>query len=132
MNWKTILLLTFVGILIFIGSTFGLVGSGKEWIYWIVLGIVSALVISRTCGSRLFMHGVITGLFTGIIGSVIQSVMFDTYLMNNPSSLDGFKQIPVTMAPQYVILFSGPFFGIAYGILVGIIAIIFAKISRKK
>jgi len=131
MNWKIILSLTFVGILIFIGSTFGVIPAGKEWIGWIILGIISGIVISRTC-SRVFMHGVVTGLITGIIGSVIQSVFFDSYLLHNPSSLDGFKQLPVSLAPQYVILFSGPFFGIAYGIVVGLIAIIVSGISRKK
>ncbi len=77
------------------------------------------------------MHGVIVGLLTGIIGSIIQAVFFDTYLLNNPSSLDGFKKLSTSLEPQYVLLFSGPFFGIAYGIVVGLIALGLKKISGK-
>ena len=78
------------------------------------------------------MHGVIVGLFTGILVSVIQAVFFDKYLMNNPTSLDGFKNLTTSLEPQYVLLFSGPFFGIAYGIVMGLIALGLKKIAGNK
>lgn len=130
MNWKIILLLIFAGALIAVGSTYGMIKSGSEYIYWAVLALVSGFVIAKTC-SRVFMHGVITGLLSGIVASVIQAVMFNTYLENNASSLDGFKELPIALAPQFVILFSGPFFGIAYGIIVGLIAVIISKMTSK-
>ncbi|MEO8664977.1 MAG: hypothetical protein ABI462_05720 [Ignavibacteria bacterium] len=131
MNWKIILLLVLIGCAVAVASLFGLVYSKYEIVYWLVLGLASGFVIARTC-SRPFMHGVIVGLFTGILGSVIQAVFFDKYLMNNPASLDGFKNITTSLEPQYVLLFSGPFFGIAYGIVVGLIAFGLRKISGKK
>ncbi len=131
MNWKIILLLVFIGAAIAVASLFGLLHTRYEIIYWLVLGIASGFVIAKTC-NRTFMHGVVVGLFTGIIGSVIQAVFFNTYLQNNPTSLDGFKNLTPSMEPQYVLLFSGPFFGIAYGIIVGLIAFGLKKISGKK
>ena len=131
MNWKIILLLVLIGMVLAVGSLFGLLKSGYEVVYWLVLGMASGFVIGKTC-SRPFMHGVIVGLFTGILVSVIQAAFFDTYLLNNPGSLDGFKDLPSSLEPQYVLLFSGPFFGIAYGIVIGLIAFGLRKIAGKK
>ncbi len=131
MNWTIILLLVFIGAAIAVASLFGLLHSRYEIVYWLVLAVASGFVIAKTC-NRTFMHGVIVGLFTGIIGSIIQAVFFDTYLENNPSSLDGFTNLTTSLEPQYVLLFSGPFFGIAYGIVVGLIAFALKKISGTK
>lgn len=132
MNWKIILLLSLGGVAVAIASVFGLVNTKYEIVYWLVIGAVSGVVIARTCSRALFTHGVMVGLFSGILASVIQVVMFDTYLKNNPTSLDGLKSIPMDMAPQYVLLFSGPFFGIVYGIFVGLIAFFIKKMSGKR
>lgn len=132
MNWKIIILLVLLGVAIAAASLFGLVNSNYEWAYWLVAAIISGFVIAKSCSRSIFMHGVIVGLFSGILGSVIQSLFFDTYLENNKESLDGFKNITEALAPQYVILFSGPFIGIAYGIVIGLIAIVFSKMASKK
>lgn len=133
MNWKIILLLVLLGVAIAIASLFGLVNNIYVWASIIVIAaIISGFVIAKNCSRSIFMHGVIVGLFSGILGSVIQSLFFDTYLENNKESLDGFKNLTEALAPQYVILFSGPFIGIAYGIVIGLIAIVFSKMTSKK
>ena len=131
MNWKIILLLVLIGCAIGVASLFGLVHSKYEIVYWLVLAMASGFVIAKSCG-RPFMHGVIVGLFTGILVAIIQAVFFDKYLMNNPTSLDGFKNLTTSLEPQYVLLFSGPFFGIAYGIVMGLIALGLKKIAGNK
>lgn len=130
MNWKVILLFTFIAALLGLASVFGFLKTGGEMIYWIVFILAAGFVIGKSANRAPFMHGVVTGLFAGILVSVIQAVMFNTYLENNPASLDGFKTIPLTMEPQYVLLFSGPFFGIAAGILIGLIAMILYKMKK--
>ncbi len=129
MNWKIIILLTLLGVLAAIASLFGWVNSTLLW--WLIIGIISGIVIAKTCKRSLFIHGVVVGLFSGILGSVIQSIFFDMYLRNNSTSLDGFKNLTEALPPQYVLLFSGPFFGIAYGIVVGLIAMAFGKLFKK-
>ncbi len=129
MNWKTILLLTLLGTAIAVASVFGVINSNNMMIYMLIFSIISGFIISRTGGTSPFMSGVMVGLFTGIIGSVIQAVMLNTYLKNNPNSLDGFKNITTNLAPEYVMLFSGPFFGIGYGIVAGLVAYLMRKKS---
>lgn len=131
MNWKIILLLTLLGVLMAILSLFGMLKTNYFVIYWIVLALVSGFVIGKKAGSSYFMHGVVSGLFIGIVFTLIQSVFFDTYLMNNPNSLDGFKNITTSLQPQYVLLFSGPFIGIAFGIVAGLIAMMVSKSAKK-
>lgn len=75
-----------------------------------------------------FVEGVVVGILSGLVNAVIQSAMFNTYLLNNPESLDGFRELPVAMQPQYVLLFAGPFIGLIYGIVLGIIALSLRKI----
>ena len=127
MNWKIILLLTLLGTAIAVASVFGVINSNNILIYMLIFSVVSGFIISRTCETAPFMSGVMVGLFTGILGSVVQAVMLNTYLQNNPGSLDGFKNITGDMAPQYVLLFSGPFFGIGYGIVAGLVAFLMRK-----
>lgn len=128
MNWILILLLVIVGAVMAVLSVFGIIQSGFELILWVIFGIVSAYLIAKKGGRIPFMEGVIMGTITGIVNSAIQSSMFSTYLLNNPNSLDGFKEIPLSMPPQYLILFAGPFIGIIYGIMVGIVAMSLRKI----
>lgn len=128
MNWKNILILLFVGAVMAVLSVLGYIKGNFEFVLWILLGIVSAYLIAKKGGKMPFMEGVTLGVLSGIVNSVIQSAMFDTYLLNNPESLDGLKQIPLSMPPQYLILFAGPFFGIVYGIVVGIIAMSLRKV----
>lgn len=108
-------------------SIFGLIPNGFELIPWIIIAVLSALAISKKTDKLIFTHAVIAGLFMGILTSVIQAVFFDTLLKNNPDTLDGFKEIPTAMEPQYVLLFTGPFIGIIFGLVIGLLAVVFKK-----
>ena len=132
MNWKIILLLTALGIAIAAASTYGIINSNYFLdVYMIIFAIVSGIVIYRTCSTSLFMHGVMVGLLSGIFGSWFQAAFFNTYLKNNPHSLDGFKNITGDLQPMYVLLFAGPFFGICYGIISGLTALMLNRVSKK-
>lgn len=130
MNWK-IWSLTVFGIIMGLLSVFG-VGRQILWILWIVIAAFSGGVIAKSADRQIFTRGVVVGLFDWIFFAVIQAVMFNTYLANNPDSLDGFKEIPMALEPQYIILFSGPFIGILYGLFIGLIAFVIDKVTGKK
>jgi hypothetical protein len=132
MNWKIIILLVLIVTALSIVLLFGIINSSYLFLYLLVTAIFSGLIIAKTCDRMVFTHGVVAGLFGGILGSVIQAVFFDTYLENNPGSLDGIKNLTTSLEPQYVILFSGPFVGIAYGIIAGLVAYIIHGKSKRK
>jgi hypothetical protein len=128
MNWKLILLLVLVGVVMAVLSVYGIVQSSYELILWIIFGIVSSYMIAKKGGATPFLEGATVGVLSGILNSVIQSALFDKYLLNNPESLEGFKQIPLNTDPQYIVLFAGPIIGLIYGIIVGIFAMSLRKV----
>lgn len=122
------MILVAVGAVMAVLSVYGVLQSGFELIIWILFGLISAYLIAKTGGRMPFVEGVVVGILSGLVNAVIQSAMFNTYLLNNPESLDGFRELPVAMQPQYVLLFAGPFIGLIYGIVLGIIALSLRKI----
>ena len=102
MKWKTILLLSLFGILMGLNSVFGII-KNVEWVLWLIIAIVSAYVLNKQTKNLLVTHAVITGLFMGILNAIVQSSLFDSYLVNNPE-IEGFKQWPITVEPQYFLL----------------------------
>ena len=129
MNWKTILLLSLFAILMGFLSVFGVIPD-FEWLMWLVIAIVSGYVLNKQTKKLLFTHAVVTGIIMGVFNAVIQSVLFDTYLLNDPQ-IEGLSQWPATIEPQYFLLIAGPFIGIVYGLLIGLFALIIKKISKK-
>ena len=129
MNWKTILLLSLFAILMGFNSVFGII-QNIEWVLWLVIAIVSGYVLVRNTKKLLFTHAVVTGIIMGVFNAVIQSALFDTYLLNDPQ-IEGLSQWPTTIEPQYFLLIAGPFIGIVYGLLIGLFALIIKKISKK-
>lgn len=130
MNWK-IWSLTIFGILMGFLSVFG-ISRQVLLILWIVIAVFSGGIIAKNADRQIFTRGVVVGLFDWIFFAIIQAAMFNTYLANNPNSLDGIKEIPMALEPQYIILFSGPFAGIAYGLFIGLFSFVIDKITGKK
>ena len=128
MNWKTILLLSLFAILMGFLSVFGVIPD-FEWLMWLVIAIVSGYVLNKQTKKLLFTHAVVTGIIMGVFNAVIQSVLFDTYLLTDPQ-IEGLSQWPTTIEPQYFLLIAGPFIGIVYGLVIGLFALIFKKISK--
>ncbi|MFC2092330.1 hypothetical protein ACFLSV_00380 [Bacteroidota bacterium] len=128
MNWKTILLLSLFAILMGFLSVFGVIPD-FEWLMWLVIAIVSGYVLNKQTKKLLFTNAVVTGIIMGVFNAVIQSVLFDTYLLTDPQ-IEGLSQWPTTIEPQYFLLIAGPFIGIVYGLVIGLFALIFKKISK--
>jgi len=131
MNWKIITLLVLIVVALSIASLSGSINSDYIYLYMLVTAVVSGIIIAKTCHRMVFMHGVVVGLLGVTIGAIIQAIFFDTYIQNNPTSLDGFKNLTTSLEPTYVLLFSGPFIGIAYGIVVGAVAYALHPIFKK-
>lgn len=130
MNWNLILKLSLFGLLMGVLSVFGLIPTGFEFFPWLIIAVISGYLMSRHTTKLIMTQSVVLGLFMGILVSVFQAVFFDKLIENNPGSLDGFKEIPTAMEPQYVLLFTGPFIGIIFGIVIGMIALGFKKMKK--
>jgi hypothetical protein len=118
MQWTLIALLSIPGLLMGLLSVKGHT-RGIEPFLWVVLAVFAALVISRTAGSRHFMHGLVVGLSWGILNGMTAAALFSIYSQHNPEVM---QRLPsgAKYAPQLMFLMAAPLIGLATGIVLGL------------
>jgi hypothetical protein len=130
MNWKVIVALSGFGAAMGIASVFGLL-RGNEALFWLIIGIVSAVWVARRVQHKYFIHGLIVGIIWGLAASIIQVAFFQTYLINNPESAKQMKQVPGSLNSRFFILMLAPIIGVVTGLLLGALSWIAAKVMRR-
>jgi hypothetical protein len=113
-----------------VASLFGLT-QGIEWLLWLLIAVCSAIVIAARERTRRFGTGFLAGLLDGIGNSIVQFFFFDVYLRNNPQVSGTFDQIPAGPDPALLVLLSGAFIGLLYGVSVGLLSLLAGKVMRK-
>ena len=126
MNWLLILLLSIFGVVMGFLSIKGYTGKIEPFL-WLLLGIISALILSKNVNNRLFIHALVIGLFWGILNAIIQSGFFDQYLANNTNLQERFKNTG-SIKPQYFVLIMGPLIGLVTGVVLGGLSILLKKL----
>lgn len=122
MAWKLILLLALFGLVMGIAAVFGLTRD-IEPLLWFSIAVVVALVLGANHVPKPFFHGLIIGVIAGILTSVVESLMFDTYLAHNPDVVSKFAATTSTqISPQWLALAWSPVVGLVYGVLTGVLA----------
>ena len=117
MNWILILALSSIGILMGIGSIFGLSGWG-EYLVWIILAGGTAAILPRNINEKIVGHGFMVGFIACVIVGLFRFIFFSTYVENN----DALLPRPQLLAESFME-------AIVIGILFGICAAIGQKIA---
>jgi hypothetical protein len=130
MNWKLIFGLAGFGLLMGVLSVFGYTGS-IEWLLWLVIAVICAVIISKIVSGKLFLTGLLVGFFDGVFNSIVQSTFFDIYLSNNPRVAEGFGPVPGGLDPRLFVLIAGPFVGLLYGLFLGLLAWLAGRIFKR-
>ena len=130
MNWKMILSLAGLGVLLAIATIFGWLPST----YWTAIGliVVIAALLGYTVKQKLFMHGFWTAVIWSLIGGALQFVFWDQYIANNPDVAEKVSKVPegTDIRPWMAI---GIVFGAAiYGVILGLLAMLFGKLLGEK
>lgn len=133
MNWKIIFQLSLFG-LIMAFATVSLIPEKIEWLFWLVIFIFCAYVIARVCTSRYFLNGFMVSIFNCIWITAVHTIFYATYIKNHPDMTPANMKLPASMLnhPREVMLITGPFFGIVFGLVQGLFAFIASKIMKKK
>jgi len=130
MNWRLILSLSLLGIVLGIASVFGFT-SEREWLAWLCIGLYAGWKFSRRSREELFLHGFYLGILAGCFSSVIQALFISTYLAHNPQMVEELDALPHGLHPAAVILIMGPFIGTVIGVVFGLLAVIVGKVLRR-
>jgi hypothetical protein len=131
MNWKVIVALVLLGLMMGIASLFGWT-QNIELVLWIIIALVAAFWIATNKAGRPFLHGLLAGLLMGVCNSLVQFGFFEMYLANNPVAGEQFSKIPGGIQPRFFVLLVGPAVGLMYGMFLGLFALIAAKFVQRK
>jgi hypothetical protein len=132
MNLKIILQLSLFGLIMAFG-TISLIPQKVEPVFWLVIFGCSALIIAKVCTGKYFLHGLILSLFNSIWITAVHVWFYSSYTAHHPDvAAMGTHMGPYfTTHPRMAMLAMLPVFGILFGIIQGIFAVIAAKIISK-
>lgn len=130
MNWKMILSLAALGVLVSVVSLLGWLPSSM----WISIGliVVIAVLLGYTVKQKLFMHGFWTAIIWTLIGGALQFILWDTYIANNPDVAAKLAEVPEGMNPKTISMISLPFIAAISGVILGLLAMLFGKLLGEK
>ncbi|MCA9288403.1 MAG: hypothetical protein KDA05_07455 [Phycisphaerales bacterium] len=118
MNWLLVLLLSVPGALMGLLSVRGHT-RGIEPYLWVVLGVFASLVVSRTSGGRVFLHGLAIGVAWGVLNGVVAGALFDTYARHNPEIVERFAARAGGPPARLMYLMAAPVVGLVTGLALG-------------
>jgi hypothetical protein len=127
MNWKLIFLLSVFGLGMAIASLFDL--GRLEPLLWLAIFVIYALVITKNCTRRYFLHGFLVSMVNSIWITAIHATFFSMYIANNPQMN---RPLPPGINPRVLMIVMGPLFGAIFGLVAGLFAFIAFKIVRKQ
>lgn len=133
MNLKIIVQLSLFGLIMAFG-TISLIPQKVEPIFWLVIFGFSAFVIAKVCTSKYFLHGFILSLINSVWITAVHVLYYNSYAANHPDTVAMSNNMGVyfTIHPRLAMLAMAPVFGVLFGIIQGMFAIIAAKIISKK
>ena len=117
-----------IGTLSVVGVTSMKVGLPVEFWLWMTSAGISVYAIRKHAPGKFFRHGLLTGVLAGIYAPLIQLTMIKSYLANNPEYVEKIAALPLDLSPRMVVLLSLPFVAIAWGLFLGVVTWIGAKV----
>jgi hypothetical protein len=128
MNFKLVLVLSFFGLAMGIATVY-FIPSNIEPILWLVIFVISAWVIARFAPGRPFLHGVATGLANSVWITGAHVLLYDTYVASHGQELQTMSSAP--FPPRIMMLLVGPVIGLASGVVLGLFAVVAAKLVKR-
>jgi len=133
MNWKLILQLSVFG-LIMAFATISLIPEKIEPLFWLVIFIFCAYTIARVCTAKYFLNGFMVSIVNCVWIIAVHAIFCADYMKNHPDMTPASMHMPAVMFthPREAMLITGPFFGIAFGLVLGLFSFIASKIVKNK
>lgn len=122
MNWKLIFQLSIFGLIMAFG-TISLIPEKTELIFWLAIWVFIAFVIAKQCATRQFWHGFWVSMVNSLWITIAHALYLKSYLAHHPDMTTTNPVLnPFPQHPIFVMLLFAPIFGIAFGIIQGLLA----------
>lgn len=131
MNWKLIFKLSLFGLAMALGTVY-FIPSNVEPICWLIIFIICAVIIARQYTSGYFLHGLWVGIFNSVWVTAAHVLLFNTYLAGHAQEAAMMTKMPMPDNPRLMMLVTGPVVGVISGIVLGLFAVIAAKLLKRK
>jgi len=133
MNWKLILQLSLLGLVMAFG-TVSIIPEKIEPACWLVIFFFCAYIIAKKCTEKYFLHGFVLSLFNCVWITVIHTSYYTTYILHHADMSPAQMHMPAPMLthPRELMLITGPIFGVVSGLFQGLFAFIASKIVKKE
>ena len=112
-------------------ATISLVPPAIEPFCWLIIFVICAILIVRRCQGKYFLHGFLVSLVNCVWITGVHILFYHTYAANHPQMVSMSQQWPLQQHPRLLMLIAGPFFGVAFGLVLGLFAFIAGKLIKK-
>jgi uncharacterized protein YaaW (UPF0174 family) len=131
MNWKLILQLSLFGLVMSVATVY-VISSTVEPIVWIVIFAITAWLIATRAPGRYLLHGIMVGIVNSIWITSAHILLFDDYIANHPQEAEMMATMPVSVSPRLMMAVTGPVIGVLSGLVIGIFALVAARIVARR
>lgn len=130
MNWKLIFALSLFGLAMGTATVY-VVPSNVEPFCWLGIFLVCAVIIARVAPGRYFLHGLLTSIVNSVWITASHVLMYDAYIANHQKELEMMSKMNVSFSPRMMMLLTGPVVGVVSGVILGLFAVVAAKLMKR-
>lgn len=125
MKWKLIIQLSVFGLIMSV-ATVSLISTKMEPPFWFMTFLFSAFVIAKVAPGKYFLHGFMVALFNCVWLTLVHLLFYNSYAANHPEVMSMYG-----IHPRLNMLLMAPAFGVMFGVILGLFALIASKIVKK-
>ena len=130
MKWMLQLLLSIFGLVMAIATVY-LIPTKIEWIFWLVIFLICAYIISKQCTEKYFLNGFMVSIFNCVWITGFHVLLYHSYIASHPEMEQMSANMPLANHPRIMMLITGPIVGILSGIVLGLLSLGASKIFKK-
>jgi hypothetical protein len=127
MNWRLIFGLSLFGLAMAFATVF-VIPSNIEPFCWLAIFLICAYIIAKQARGKYFLHGLLVSIVNSIWITAAHVLLFDQYVATHAKEAAMMRSMP--MAPQVMMLCTGPIVGVISGLILGLFAWIASKLVK--
>ena len=131
MSWKLVILLSLFGLAMGIATVF-VIAPRNEPYAWLAIFVVCAYVIAKRAPSKYFLHGLCVSLLNSVWVTGAHVLLFDRYVAGHVREAAMASKLAALGTAKTAMLVTGPIVGLASGVVLGLLALIFSKFVQSR
>jgi hypothetical protein len=131
LNWRVILIVSSAGLVMGVLSLYDVTG-GSTSLYWLALGLLSALWIARRAAKRYFWNGFAAGALAAILNALVQVLFYPTYAAHHTALFESAAAPTPVAVQRLVLLMVTPVAALISGSIIGLLSLAAGKFVQRK